>query len=398
MKQYKVIWFDDEYDTLDLLKEQASINGIQHTGFTNAADGIIELEKNFRLYDAVIVDGMFYNKPGQSGNSQKDTALAEVFRALDSFKDKKIIPSFILSGQISFTKEVNPFADLFKDNKVYDKLNDADKAELWADIKQEADAQEDTQVRHQFKEVFDSFENLGINSEYQNYIVDLIKGIKYNAPIDEMLYFAQLRKIMEFLFRKSEKAGLLHSRCIHSGEVNLSESSLFLAGRQTNRLGIICSVSHFPGIIAEYVRNIIFITGAAVHTEDEESKNAKLSVESLRKTNRTPFLIYSLVIQLMDVVIWFKNYLGDNTDIEKNKSLWQFTTPSAQEGDWIKGEITRIADNGYGTFQPSGGGKTLSVIPAKVKEFSLCIHQVVEVTTKSDNTGTKTLIENIRVV
>ena len=396
MKQYKVLWFDDEYDTLDLLKEQATINGINHIGFTNAEQGTVDLEKNYKKYDAVIIDGLFYRKQGQSGDVKTDSALADVFQKLDNLKHKKIIPSFILSGQASFTKELNLFANHYKENKVYDKQNEKDLEELWRDIKAEADLQDDTQIRHQFNEVFNSCEALNISFEYQHYIISILKSIKYNNGIDEMLYFAQLRKIIELLFRKTEKAGLLHSSCIKNGEVNLSESSLFLSGQPTKYSNVKCIKSHFPTIIAESVKNIIFITGAAVHTEDEDMKKAKVSIEDLRKTNKTPFLLYSLVFQLMDIINWVKKYIDEHPDKEKNQLHWETTKISVLEGQWIQGEITRIAENGYGTFQPATGGKTLSVIPAKVKEFSLCTTQEIEVITKIDNTG-KTLIENIRV-
>src|SRR5205085_5458452 len=134
----------------------------------------------------------------------------------------------------------------YKNNKVYDKLNDTDLLELWNDIKAESDTQEEAQIRHQFFEVFDSCKSSAINLEYQKFMIDILKSIKYNTVIDEMLYFAQLRKIIELLFRKAEKVGLLHSRCIQNGEVNLSESCRFLSGLQTKHLGVRCSKSHFP--------------------------------------------------------------------------------------------------------------------------------------------------------
>ena len=280
---------------------------------------------------------------------------------------------------------------------LFNKQNEKDLEELWRDIKAEADLQDETQIRHQFNEVFNSCEALNISFEYQDYVISILKSIKYNNGIDEMLYFAQLRKIIELLFRKTEKAGLLHSSCIKKGEVNLSESSLFLSGHPTKYSNVKCIKSHFPTIIAENVKNIIFITGAAVHTEDENVKQAKVSIEDLRKTNKTPFLIYSLVFQLMDIINWVKKYIDENPDKEKNQLLWETTSISVLEGEWIQGEITRIADNGYGTFHPATGGKTLSVIPAKVKEFNLCTTQKIQVTTKIENTG-KTLIENIRVL
>lgn len=100
----------------------------------------------------------------------------------------------------------------------------------------------------------------------------------------------------------------------------------------------------------------------------------------------------------MDVLIWFKKYTDENTDKEKNKTYWDTTTLITQSGQWIRGEIIRIADNGWGTFQPVDGSKTLSVLPFKVTALQLYPQQILEVTTKQDPTGTKTLIENIRVI
>lgn len=396
MKTYNVIWFDDEYDSLEILKEQATINGINHFGFANAEQGILDLEKNYQKYDAVIIDGLFYRKAGQSGDVKTDSALADVFQKLDNLKDRKIIPSFILSGQASFTKELNPFAKHYKENKVYDKQNETDLELLWRDIKAEADLMDDTQIRHQFNEVFNNCDSLCINDEYQHFIITILKSIKYNTRIDEMIYFAQLRKIIEVLFRRSEKAGLLHANCIKSGEVNLSESSLFLSGLPTRYTAVTCKKPHFPGIIAESVKRIIFITGAAVHTEDEDIKSAKISIEELRKTTKTPFLIYSLVFQLMDIINWFKKYIDENPDKEKNQLLWETLNSPVPDVEWIKGVVIRIAENGYGTFQPLGGGKALSILPMKVKEHNLSLNQAIEVTTKPDNTGTKILIEQIK--
>lgn len=398
MKKYRVIWFDDEYEELHLLKQQATINGIYHVGYTNAEEGIKELEKNYRDYDAVIIDGLFFRKKGQSGDAKNNGALVDVFRLLDQIREKKIIPSFILSGDPSYTKTINPFAEQYKENKVYNKQYKDDLESLWEDIKEEANKQDDTQIRHQFHDFFIACVFLQIEPVFQHYLIDVLKCVKFSNVIDEMLYYAQLRKIIELVFRRAEKHGLLHSRCIQRGEVNLSESSLFLAGEQTKHLGVRCLKKHFPKIIAEKVKDIIFTTGAAVHTEQEDIKNSRLSLEELRKTNNTSYLLYSLTFQLMDVIIWYKQYEESNPDIERNKSLWIQLDKTAGEGEWIKGEVIRIAENGYGTFQPSNGGKTLTIIPNWIKEFKLCSHQTIEVITKLESKSSKTIIEHIRVV
>ena len=60
MNKYKVIWFDDEYKTLNIIREKAFVNGIELIGFDNSKEGIDELEKRIENYDAAISDGLFF--------------------------------------------------------------------------------------------------------------------------------------------------------------------------------------------------------------------------------------------------------------------------------------------------------------------------------------------------
>lgn len=45
MSKYKVIWFDDECNTLNIIREKAFLNDIRLVGFENAKEGIEELRK-----------------------------------------------------------------------------------------------------------------------------------------------------------------------------------------------------------------------------------------------------------------------------------------------------------------------------------------------------------------
>ncbi len=201
------------------------------------------------------------------------------------------------------------------------------------------------------------------------------------------------------MFRYANKIGLLHDNCIDGkgkGKVNLTESSLFMAGEPTKFLDVQCAIPHFNKIIIDAVKSVLFITGAASHTVDPEIKT-NINLVEYRKTVNTPYLLYSIAFQLMDILIWFKKYSDENPDILKNKSHWVALNTITASGDWMAGEIIRIAPNGYGTFQPSGGGSTLSIIPAKVVEFRLKEKQFIEVLTKLDSAGTKILIHEIRL-
>lgn len=326
MKRYRVLWFDDKFRELEIIKEGALLENILLVGYDNADDGIKELESNISLYDAVLIDGLFYEKSGQNEDdliTVKDEALRKVFLSLERISVIKKMPSFILSGQKSFTKEINRVADVFKNNKVYDKTNDEDLKQLWLDIKAEADQQIDAQVKHDYHSVFEVCSEKYVGFEATKPLLQILKSIKQPFEnFDDELYFTQIRIIVESVFRAANKYGLLHDACIDNGKVNLTESSLFLAGENTKYANVKCAKKHFNPIISKSVVSILFITGAASHTVDPQLKN-NINLAEYRKIIKTPYLLYSLAFQVMDLLIWFKSYIDSNNDVAINKSQWE---------------------------------------------------------------------------
>lgn len=384
MKQYKVLWFDDNHETLESIKDDAKLNDIILIGFTNAEEGLKELELNLMLYDAVIVDGLFYKTSKQTGDTVDDSALLNVARFLDKVEDKKKIPWFILSGQASFLSEINRIAQGFKDNKVYSKNFDDDFEQLWNDIKKAADEQEDTQIRHEYQQAFDVCTPDYIGIESQKHLLQILSSIKNpNKVFNDELYFTQIRIIIESMFRTANKVGLLHNACLANGKVNLTESSLFLAGLETKYLKVKCAINHFPKLIADAVQSILFITGAASHTIDPDMKN-NINLIDYRKVINTPYLLYSLTFQLMDVLVWFKEYVDSHSNINENKTHW-----IELKNEWIEGIVSRIADNGWGTFQPNSELLPISIPPQMVSDNNLNEKDEIKVKTKPTNTGTK---------
>ena len=213
---------------------------------------------------------------------------------------------------------------------------------------------------------------------------------KPSQDFDDELYFTQVRIILEFAFRLANKYGLLHDACAAGGKLNLSECSLFLAGEPTKHLKVSCEKKHFPKIIAESVKNMVFITGAASHTVDPDIKN-NLDLLDYRKRINTPYLLYSLTFQLMDILIWFDSYLSENDNYQENKSYWV----DESGGEMMQGVVTRIAENGYGTFLPNNEVRTLSIVPKMVQEHGLFEGQKIKVKTKKD--GDKTFITEIEI-
>ena len=179
-----------------------------------------------------------------------------------------------------------------------------------------------------------------------------------------------------------------------SGYINII---LFLAGKETLHLNVRSGISHFPKLIADSVQSILFITGAASHTTDPEIKN-NIDLLAYRKIVQSPYLLYGLTFRLMDVLIWFREYVDLNPNIEDNKKSWINTESIIHNGDWITGTIIKIQENGFGSFKPDSSTQTIGIVPKIIEEYSIKENDRLKVTTKKDSTGTKTHIDLIEKI
>ncbi len=398
MKKYNVIWFDDKFETLNITYEKAFLNGINLIGFTNVMEGVHELKHNISDYDAAILDGNFYQSPEQSGDEMDDTAMFNVGLEIEKLSSKKKLPWFILSGEMNFTKEKNKFAQGF-DKKVYNKLIVEDLDLLWNDLRKAADQQPETQIRHEFANVFEVCTEQYIGVSAQKPLLTILKSLKDpTLDFDDELYFTQIRIILEALFRCANRIGLLHDKCIQGGKVNLTESSLFLSGEQTKHIEVWCKKVHFPKLISESVKSILFITGAASHTVDPDIRN-NINLDQHRATNNTPYLLYSLTFQLMDILVWFKRYADENNDIKANKSHW--LPEQTFEGEWLEGNVINLNPiKGYAFFKPKYGVTNTLIPHPLVTQNKLSnddsIIAIIETYNDNRTNETKTRVKEIK--
>jgi hypothetical protein len=395
MKKYKVLWVDDQCKEMEQFVIEADNEGIYLDGYRSYIEGFEILEKNLEKYDAILLDGLFFENKNQVEGTEDVVALGRAIGKINELKLKKAFPWFVLSGKEQFTKG-NSILEANK-KRCFDKTNHKDVDELFQEIKKSADNLLDTQIKHDFQKVFEVCTEKYIGNDAQKPLMHILKSVKQPLnSFDDEFYFTQIRIILESMFRAANKQGLLHDKCIPGGKVNLTESSLFLTGENTKHLDVYCSEIHFSKIISESVKSIIFITGSASHTVAPDIKN-NLNFSEFRKTVQTPYLLYSLTFQLMDILIWFKKYSDDNPDREKNKSYWKDVQINQDDGSWVQGKIIRI-DNGWGTFKPDNGVKTVSIPPGLIKQYDLSEDEIIEITTKPDSTGTKTHINSLKKI
>jgi len=313
-KKYKVLWFDDEFESLDIIKEKGKLNGILLFGYNNAKDGIEELQLRMEDYDAVIVDGKFFNKPGQTGDALGDQALFNVGVALESLSDRKKIPWFILSGQISFTKEKNRYAEGFKNNKVYDKTVEEAVEALWIDIKTEADKQQDTQIRHRYHRVFDVCTERYIGEEAGRKLFNAIKIVESDSEtLNTEDFFNSIRKVIEKLFVRFNKIGVLPDDILKSPGWLNNSSKVLCGAHPIYKLN--AEILH--PTISFILKHIMLIIQDASHTEG----TLTLRIDEHVRNISTPNLYKSMAFQLLDVLLWFKGFSDSHQNIEANKSM-----------------------------------------------------------------------------
>lgn len=377
---YNILWIDDQHEDLSALHRTATDYGIKLFPYKSMNGGCGELEKNYSFYDAILLDAKFFENeddvPGTEDTKWVHQAKDRILQL-----DKKF-EYFVLTGQAkAYASE--EFNNAFK--YVFEKGKSEDSDELFERLVNAAKNQIETQIRHENSILFEVLKTYDI--EVTKTLLKILKGIKIGSSgFDDQLYFTQLRIILEHLFRKANSIGLLHDLCVQQGtnQVNLTESSLFLSGLDTKHLNVACTVTHFPKLIAENVKNIIHTTGAASHTSNVDiTKN--IDVQAYRNEISSPYLLYSLAFQLMDVLIWYDSYSKKNSAIATNKSLWKSISRD-QYGNKIEIEtIVCILPSGWGTVLINQGTKNIGIHKDTITQNNLAVGDQIKFTIKENS-------------
>ena len=348
MKTYNVLWIEDEPDKQEAFIDEAQLDGITLHQFDTSIEGMDHLEYNLDFYDSIILDAKGYEESKHEAPNM--SGLLSSIKKINSLDSS--IPYFIYSGYLDEdgNKSVR---DLLSKEEIYTKGKD--NKVLIARIKGEADKRPDTKLKHEFSSVFNALDSFPI--EDSKTVLEIIKAIKNGGQqLSDNLYFTPLRMILESMFRKANALGLLHDACISGSgnKVNLTESSLFLSGMDTKHSKVKCAKTHFPKLVSNAVKNILYITGAASHTSEVDITE-NIDVQDYRAYVSTPYLLYHVLFMLADVIIWFDKYSKENNDVALNKSYWEdiefyVDGSSRRKYKWEYGMVTKIADNGWGTI------------------------------------------------
>lgn len=365
---YKILWIDDEHEALTSTKGRAKRNGILLVPFKSLNNGMSELERNYHSYDGVLLDAKFFeNEDDVEGTG--DTF--NVHRAKERLLQlKKKFEIFVLTGQAE-AYEDSTFKKSF--TRIYKKGSDEEIDRLFSDIKKAAAGQEDTQIRYSHQRVFDVCTEKYIGELAGQDILNLLK-VNDETNIDN--HFNAIRKVVEDLFIAFNKFNLLPAEFVDEC-VALNESSKFLAGKGYD--GSFFSEkgyqhleeTHLPKQIAFYLRNIINVTNAGSHRSE---------IDLYIKTIKTPFLLKSVLFQLLDVLVWFKMYVDSNPKTNNWVKLETATEITEPAPELILGKVIKIIpQEGYAFFKPDTIDDNIFIPPHLVTNHSLTEGMTVQV-------------------
>ena len=395
MIKYNIVWFDDEFNTsLEAIKMQFDDSLIAYEGFESAEEGIKYIQSNHHKIDAIVIDGNFFRNKEDNAIDDTGKALNMVVDVLKEIKFKKDIPYFVLSGKVNFRERRNQIVDILDIEKVYDKLNDDDLAELCNVIIEKSNTSLIGSLKIRYHDVFVICAEDKLGEECFEKISCLAQSLDNLslAGTSEDL-FLPIRKLLEKLFVKLSKIEVIDPELVsQKGWIN--GSSYFLSNRHASYES---KIDVHP-IIQDGIFRLLNIIQDSAHAEG----GLKMKVDEYCNQFRSNYLYKSSVYLLFEILTYFGKYIDENQDMILNRSRWtkvessfDITKQPDKSVETISGTVTKISSNGYGTFLPNNSTKTLSIIPSKVEEFSLFEGQKIKV--KTEIKGEKTHITHIQI-
>ena len=348
--QYNVLWLvnDDSknlsIDDLSICKEAESYNVVlSHKNTWNEIKK--ELYRTFEKWTAILIE-----------NPEQEQLYEISHDILDISHEKNTyIPWYVLDSKNKYASEtelkyyVTPqrwkYSDLGWGDLLYDSNEIGRLKELWKQIEQIGKTQPYNIVNFIYERTFDNLKYLDSNEpkesiEAKQVLSDLLVQLhfpnnQYNKISNPLLYYNQLRQLLEVVFRAAKNYKLLPSICCKDekeGLMNLAYCCHYLSGNETgpenNRYRYSEKGEHiFPRVISDRVFDILDVGNKQSHSSPNPAQSDpytneaidKQAEEYLRKFASCNTLL-GFTLQLCDVLDWWGEYIGSGdykNDIEK---------------------------------------------------------------------------------
>ena len=310
MSKYKILWIDDKWEELDSFKDVCELpkHGMEIVTCKYSVDGMRLFEEHLEEWSGVILDAKVLMDKESKLDQLK--GLTYSLNKIHELSHIRKIPYYIFTGQPD-TSSGTTFAEEHCDH-YYEKDHDEDK--LIEDIKRNADALADIQIVHKYQTVFDTW------SESRHDLLRILKVLededwKNNSVLND------IRKIMDdvvtFLYDKGYCS-------VEPNGSNLAQCSRVLCEGYMEKL--------IPTYVQRSIHSLVAITNPGSHRSTTDSDVA---------IGNAPYLIRSLIFEMLNVLYWCNNIINSNRD----KVLADI------EAEKIKYEQKKEARNKQNNFQ-----------------------------------------------
>lgn len=320
-----VIWIDDQCKELGgfastFIDRCEKRYGIHITPFELAIDGISHLEQNWEKYHAVILDA-------RGWHDNRDVAtttygMHEAIKQIERLVYKKFIPYYILTAQGNLIGDEEFSYSVGKD-KVYYKYNQNDIDKLLKQIIDDVKRNGRQQIRVFYHDVLDILQLM--DKDASEMLLDIFEAIHtpdQNSKFKPLLYYNQLRQILECIFTEANKYQIIPNECFPKEKVNIDQCYRYLVGNDCEVLELRygnTGESVVPKHIGDMLSMILHLGNIKSHYTKLSDKD-KLKLDGYLKDDvgKSHYLIYSLTFQVCEIIIWMNGYIKGHQDIISN--------------------------------------------------------------------------------
>jgi hypothetical protein len=293
-KKYTILWLDDQHEKMKPFKLQAKQLGIELICF-KSVDGLDELEKNYKIFDGILLDAKFFERESDQSGAESIKALAKAKERIIQLP-KKFNP-FVLTGQLKLYND-DTFNLLFPN--YYRKGNDDDVTQLFADLIREAENLEDTQIKHSHGDVFEVFTLGYLPREIGTQVLDLVKYPLPTTRVELKGMLVNIRSIHESCFVKLEEIDV-----ISDSEAPLSDIVRHLSGNKTKENNYEPTTQEYQNDAIENLHKWVYYTsGKYIHNLKNENYNGYMI---------SPYAVESLRSGILELLLWFKQTYKENS-------------------------------------------------------------------------------------
>lgn len=382
---YRVLWLEDEVEKVEAFFELAEINGIEldHVESLSQFKDRIECSPKYH-YDAVILDALGVNE-----SKSEVASLSILYNAilyLAYHREKEVLPFFVLSGYLGNEEHTN-VKNMIGADLIYIKSND--EAKLFESIKNAIASKYVESLKYKYNDIFGCFTKDFLGTDNYERMINLLTYLDSNKMEENAEdRINSIRQILERMFTKLSALNIIPKE-IKENKGWINGCSLFLSSKHND-------YQHNENFIDSQVAFNLYHLLQIFQDASHEDDNLKLKTVQYLKASKNDYFYKSCVYSFFDVIIWFKNFIDKNSNPEENLKLWKKVENLTDDNEeWIDGVLKEIQFNGFGTFQPNVGSKTIGIHPSEMKKNNYSIGCKLKIVTQPAPDGINLYIKKI---